>query len=165
MGMGMSMGMDPHYQYQQYAQAQAQAQAQPQAPPYPQQMVPAPPPTPAPAPAAPAPAPASGLSAEQAWLQAHPGAGSLHVAVPADPASAFNFAGQSIPVPFDSLAMTVRALKDALTPQLGGLPAAKMKVCVRGGVFLNKDDLSLAHYNVLPGAVLEVGLRTRGGRK
>ena len=46
-----------------------------------------------------------------------------------------------------------------------GLPGPKMKLKVVDGQHVNKDEFSLAKYNVRTGAVVELGVKERGGRK
>jgi len=46
-----------------------------------------------------------------------------------------------------------------------GIPSAKQKLRVIDGQHLNKDEFSLAKYNVPPGGVVDLGVKERGGRK
>ena len=104
-----------------------------------------------------------GLQPEADWLEAHPGAATVHVAVPqveAEPA----LRGQTLELALPGLGETVAEIKTRLEAALG-LAVAKQKLAVVGHGFL-KDNLSLAFYNLpLSGAQLKLELKTRGGRK
>lgn len=76
-------------------------------------------------------------------------------------AKAEGFDGQLITVKIAPTA-TIVQLKEYLQEQLGQAPLNKIKVKTDRG-FL-KDESSLAHYNVFPGATVDIGLKSRGGR-
>lgn len=87
------------------------------------------------------------------------------VQVPNDPSKSFNFNGQSMDMQM-ALTETVGALKSRISGALNNMPTKKMKLNIQvSGTFLNKDNFTLAKYNVLPNSVLVVGMRSRGGRK
>ena len=44
-------------------------------------------------------------------------------------------------------------------------PISSLCVGVAGGAFLNNDKATLAFYNIGPNTALQVGEKTRGGRK
>jgi len=144
-----------------------------------------------PAPAAPAPAAAAAaataaagkggkqLLSEADFRAAHPPTVSLRVVVPSDAASPFAFAGQTLTLTAQ-LADSVGALKEQVSSLLGTasgakqpLPANKMKLqfaaggegATAAGVYLNKDDATLAFYNVPNEATLSLGVKERGGQK
>jgi len=120
----------------------------------------------------------AGLIPESVFLSTNPPSVSISVQVPNDPNSAFNFKGQSIPLQLQ-LKDPVQTLKDKLSHQLNLMPTNKMKLqmppqpsaaaAASGGhtstVHLNKDDVTLAFYNVADGATLTLGVKERGGKK
>lgn len=82
---------------------------------------------------------------------------------PVDPSQPeFNLVGQIVPVELPITAQ-VSSIKDALQTALNGIPQNKLQFKHWSG-FL-KDTNTLAFYNVNPGEVLELSLRTRGGRR
>ncbi len=86
------------------------------------------------------------------------------VQVPHDPSNAdWNFNGQIVDVSI-AAAAKIKAVKEALTPQLGNMPTNKMQLKHPTAGFL-KDAFSLAHYNIGPMTTLELVPKTRGGRK
>jgi len=107
---------------------------------------------------------AGGKISEADFRALNPPTVSLRVVVPTDPSAAFNFNGQTIDVTA-ALVDTVQSLKEKLSAQLNHMPANKMKMAVTGGAHLNKDDLTLAFYNVTNGATITIGIKERGGKK
>jgi len=116
---------------------------------------------------------ASNLVPEAKWLSTHEpevasGGATITVKVPnmgdSKEATEFFFDGRTFEVPITTLRETVGELKTRVCAQLNNMPTNKMKASVEG-VFLNKDNFTLAYYNVKRGSVLEVGLRVRGGKK
>jgi len=86
------------------------------------------------------------------------------IQIPHDSSNAdWNFNGQIFDVSLAALAK-VKAVKEALKPQLGNMPINKMQLKHPTAGFL-KDTFSLAHYNIGPMATLELVPKTRGGRK
>ena len=86
------------------------------------------------------------------------------IQVPHDSSNAdWNFNGQIVDV---SLAASdkVKAMKEALKPQLGNMPLNKMQLKHSTAGFL-KDTFSIAHYNIGPMTTLELVPKIRGGRK
>ena len=64
-----------------------------------------------------------------------------------------------------SVGSTVKAMKDALSAVLGGMPGNKMQLkAPTGGAFF-KDTQTLAALNLGDGAVVELTVKTRGGAK
>ncbi|KAL7540584.1 hypothetical protein ACHAWF_007658 [Thalassiosira exigua] len=89
----------------------------------------------------------------------------LCIRVPHDPFnSGWNFNGQTVDVTVKATS-TVKELKNLLREQLGGMPPNKMQLKHPKWGFLNKDALSMAHFNVGPMATLDLVPKTRGGRK
>lgn len=66
------------------------------------------------------------------------------------------------------LSISVRSLckdiKDQISGQFGGMPVNKQQLRLRNGWFL-KDASSLAAMNVGDGSILELSVRSRGGKK
>lgn len=89
----------------------------------------------------------------------------LTVQLPSDTSApaAWNLSGGSL-----SLAVpvthTVKQLKEALSPLLGGMPASKQQVKYPVFGFL-KDANTLAELNIGEGAVLELSAKSRGGKR
>lgn len=75
----------------------------------------------------------------------------------------FGLKGQALTVELDSVMASVKDLKASLAPMLGNMPPNKQQLKDEKRGFL-KDNLSLAHYNLSAGAVLELVPRKRGGR-
>ena len=113
------------------------------------------------------------LVPEAEFRASHPASVSLRVVLPSDPSVAFNFNGQTLDVTMQ-LTDSVQTLKERLSSQLNNMPPNKMKLqfaagtgsgVTAGGTHLNKDDATLAFYNVPNGATLSVGVKERGGKK
>lgn len=103
---------------------------------------------------------------EAQWLHSHPGPAVFKVAVPLDNKyTEHNFVGQVLTIQVDALSETVADLKRKIGDQLLNMPANKMKLNMKNGVFLNKDTGSLASYNLMSGEQLQLGVRERGGKK
>lgn len=86
------------------------------------------------------------------------------IQVPHDSSNAdWNFNGQIIDVSLPASAK-MKAVKEALQPQLGNMPINKMQLKHPTAGFLRKDAFSLAHYNIGPMTTLELVPKTRGGR-
>lgn len=98
---------------------------------------------------------------ESEWLKQHSGPLRIIVAVPAEVAEV---PGGVVEVTLDAT-QTVSDLKDKVSSSLSDFPANKMKLNIVGGMFLNKDAWTLAHYNLRSGINLQLGLRERGGKK
>lgn len=60
------------------------------------------------------------------------------------------------------LSDTVAVVKARLQDETG-MPPAKQKIFFDGMFF--KDSNSLAYYNILPGATMQLQIKERGGRK
>eukprot|EP00658_Telonema_sp_P-2_P008314 TRINITY_DN13125_c0_g1_i3.p1 TRINITY_DN13125_c0_g1~~TRINITY_DN13125_c0_g1_i3.p1 ORF type:complete len:652 (+),score=181.59 TRINITY_DN13125_c0_g1_i3:105-1958(+) len=148
----------------------------PRMPPMPSMAPPMRPPVPAGAPPAqarappPMPAPdpkrqktlATNLMSEGEFSAYHPGEVSIQIQVPVQEHDTWTLKGQVTAVSVSVMA-TVKQLKDKLGEQLGGMPAKSQKL--KSGVAFLKDNLTLAHYNIGPGSMLELGVQQRGGRK
>lgn len=89
---------------------------------------------------------------------------SLKVVVPTDPSAPFNFAGQTVALTLQ-LTDTVQTLKDRLSSSVNHMPANKMKLATCAGTHLNKDEATLAFYNVADGTTVNLGIKERGGKK
>jgi hypothetical protein len=110
-----------------------------------------------------------------AFLQLHGGPDAqvaLNVAVPLGggeaeggaAAAGWNLNGQTVTV-LVPLTSSVKQCKEALAAQhLGGAPANKLQLRYASLGFL-KDAQSLAELNIPPGALLELSLKSRGGRR
>ncbi|KAK6153903.1 hypothetical protein DH2020_013542 [Rehmannia glutinosa] len=135
-------------------------------PPMPQGMPPPPPPEEAPPPLPDEPEPKkqklddSTLIPEDQFLAQHSGPARISISVPN--VDEGNLKGQVLEITVQSLSETVGSLKEKIAGEIQ-LPSNKQKLSGKAG-FL-KDNLSLAHYNVLPGEALSLSLRERGGRK
>jgi len=104
------------------------------------------------------------LVPEAMWMAQTPPRFSVRVTVPGDLAE-FNCSGQTHEITCN-IGDTVEAFKQQLSASCNNMPTGKMKVSFTAtGIFLNKDNASLAFYNVGPGAQLQLGIRERGGRK
>jgi hypothetical protein len=87
------------------------------------------------------------------------------VLIPHDPSNSnWNFHGQTIDVTLTAKSK-IKDVKELLKGQLGGMPMNKMQLRHPASGFMNKDALSLAHYNVGPGMTIDLVPKTRGGRK
>lgn len=95
-------------------------------------------------------------------MQRYPGTSKVRIQCPTLEGNA-KCTGQLLEVEVASLSDTVGELKERLAEVLE-LPANKQKLA-REGVGFVKDDFSLAHYNVSPDIVLQLGTKERGGRK
>ncbi|CAG9137340.1 unnamed protein product [Plutella xylostella] len=103
-----------------------------------------------------------GLEAEGAWLARHAGPARLAVALPACPERAdWRLDGRALPLTVP-LSATVAELKNMLH-RATNMPPAKQKLHYEGLFF--KDTNTLAYYNVPPGAVIQLQIKERGGRK
>lgn len=122
---------------------------------------------PAAAPSAAAGASKGKLLPESEFLALHPRAISVRILVPSDAAQPFKFQGQEIQLHLQ-LTDTVQTMKEALSKQLNDMPPNKMKLqfsAASGGVHINKDEVTLAFYNVVPDATINLGVKERGGKK
>lgn len=95
----------------------------------------------------------------------------LKVVVPVDSSAAaasWGLAGQTVTISINVMS-TCKELKERLSQELGGMPVNKQQLKVISnasviGTFL-KDANSLAAMNIGDGAVLELSLRSRGGKR
>ncbi|CAH2085834.1 unnamed protein product [Euphydryas editha] len=102
------------------------------------------------------------LESEQAWLAAHPGPAPLQVVLPAAPErSEWRLDGRTLQLSLP-LSASVAELKNILQRSTN-MPTAKQKLHYEGLFF--KDTNTLAYYNVPPGAVIQLQVKERGGRK
>ena len=116
--------------------------------------------------AAPPPPPENQILSESDFIAtlANPDNVPICVQVPHDSSNAdWNFNGQIVDVSLAASAK-IKAMKEALKPQLGNMPTNKMQLKHPTAGFL-KDAFSLAHYNIGPMTTLELVPKTRGGRK
>lgn len=113
----------------------------------------------------------AGLMPADAFLALHGGPAaqaSVLVQVPVSEDSGnpagWNLNGQTLTLGV-TLASTAKQIKEQLSSQhLGGLPANKLQLKFAPVGFL-KDAQSLAEANVPPGALLELSLKSRGGKR
>ena len=104
------------------------------------------------------------LVPEKQWAQMHPGAIPLHIQIPnegGDPS--WGFHGQILQISVD-INQRISDIKALLSDILGGMPLHKMKLKNNlHSVF--KDINTLAHYNLVPGCIVELTIKERGGRR
>ncbi|CAG9319874.1 unnamed protein product [Blepharisma stoltei] len=106
----------------------------------------------------------SSLVPEQQWAKMHPGTSSIHIRVPDDGGdNQWGFKGQIIQLSVDLL-QSIQSIKQMLSGILGGMPPQKMKFKTHVHSVL-KDQDTLAKYNISNGAMIELALKERGGRK
>ncbi|CAK1543814.1 unnamed protein product [Leptosia nina] len=102
------------------------------------------------------------LEAESSWLAKHPGNVTIQVSLPQAPErSEWRLDGRLLSFGV-SLASSVSDLKQNLQ-RATNMPIAKQKLHYEGLFF--KDTNSLAYYNVSPGAIIQLQVKERGGRK
>ena len=98
---------------------------------------------------------------EAQFVASHPGPVSLSVTLPNDATNAaWRLNGQTISVMID-IGANVKALKQQIGDMQGGMPASKMQIRHPIHGFL-KDTMTLGHYNLLSGTVLQLSVRSRG---
>ena len=103
------------------------------------------------------------MSAEDFAALIPSGLAKVDVTVASDSShSTFNLNGQTVPLELDVFS-TIKQLKELLSTHLGGMPANKMQLKSKSG-FL-KDAQSLAAANIGLGVVLELSMKTRGGKR
>ncbi|CAF4818959.1 unnamed protein product [Pieris macdunnoughi] len=102
------------------------------------------------------------LEPEMSWLAKHSGNITVQVSLPQAPErSEWRLDGRVLSFPV-TLSSTVADLKNNLQ-RATNMPIAKQKLHYEGLFF--KDTNSLAYYNVSPGAVIQLQVKERGGRK
>ncbi|CAH3929805.1 unnamed protein product [Pieris brassicae] len=102
------------------------------------------------------------LEPEISWLAKHSGNITVQVSLPQAPERAeWRLDGRVLSFPV-TLSSTVADLKTNLQ-RATNMPIAKQKLHYEGLFF--KDTNSLAYYNVSPGAVIQLQVKERGGRK
>ncbi|KAJ2947293.1 hypothetical protein O0L34_g17009 [Tuta absoluta] len=102
------------------------------------------------------------LEPESNWLARHPGPQTLQVSIPLAPErSEWRLDGRVVSFTLP-LQAPVAELKNMLHRHTN-MPQAKQKLHYEGLFF--KDTNSLAYYNVPPGAVIQLQVKERGGRK
>lgn len=84
------------------------------------------------------------------------------VLVPADSESTWELRGQSLSVSI-SVTQSVKELKEQVGALVGGMPANKQQLKGPAGFLKDKD--TLAALNLGAGAVLELSVRSRGGKR
>eukprot|EP01038_Epipyxis_sp_PR26KG_P004049 gene4049-5791_t len=91
---------------------------------------------------------------------------SLNISLPVDNTVAtWNLNGQLLVIPNLSLQSSIKELKDILSEQyLGSMPSSKQQLKSSSLGFL-KDTSSLAALNLLNGSILELTLKSRGGKR
>jgi splicing factor 3A subunit 1 len=107
------------------------------------------------------------LVTEDEFAARFSGAIMVQVSVPNDPsAGPWELNGQTLSLSL-SVSASGRELKELLATSLGGLPINKQQVRRRDRPDLGylKDSQTLASLNVGDGALLEMTLRSRGGKK
>lgn len=104
------------------------------------------------------------LIPEKQWAQMHPSNIPLHIQIPNEGGdSNWGFRGQIIQITV-GISQGIHEVKGQLSDILGGMPIGKMKF--KNNVHsVMKDNFSLAHYNLLPGSIIELAVRERGGRR
>ncbi|XP_053605415.1 splicing factor 3A subunit 1 [Plodia interpunctella] len=102
------------------------------------------------------------LEPDHVWLKRHPGAVHLQVSLPLQPERGeWRLDGRALALSLP-LSTAVADLK-AMLQRSTNMPTAKQKLHYEGLFF--KDTNSLAYYNVPPGAVIQLQVKERGGRK
>ncbi|XP_038220657.1 splicing factor 3A subunit 1 [Zerene cesonia] len=102
------------------------------------------------------------LEPESSWLAKHPDTVTVQVSLPHLPERGeWRLDGRCVPLSV-SLAAPAADLKHSLQ-RATNMPIAKQKLHYEGLFF--KDTNSLAYYNVPPGAVIQLQVKERGGRK
>ncbi|KPI99472.1 Splicing factor 3A subunit 1 [Papilio xuthus] len=102
------------------------------------------------------------LEPESSWLARHPGPAPIQVSLPSLPErTEWRLDGRVLPLSV-ALSATAADLK-ALLQRATNMPTAKQKLHYEGLFF--KDTNTLAYYNVPPGAVIQLQVKERGGRK
>ncbi|KAL3074359.1 hypothetical protein niasHS_015189 [Heterodera schachtii] len=99
------------------------------------------------------------LEPEERWLQKVHGQIAVQIATPQN--DEWNLKGNTVQIQLD-ISSSVTALKSLIQEQIG-VPATKQKL-VYEGIFM-KDSQSLAYYNFMPNASVQLQLKERGGRK
>jgi hypothetical protein len=99
------------------------------------------------------------LVPEDKWLASHSGSVSLSIQIPKENEK---LSGQTLTVSFD-LRATVKQVMEKIADQVG-VAVNKQKLKGDGLPFL-KPELTLAYYNLEHGSVLQLGTKTRGGKK
>lgn len=85
------------------------------------------------------------------------------VRIPHDPSNSnWNFNGQTIDITIKPMSK-IKDVKVMLKDQLGGMPVNKMQLKHPSSGFMNKDALTIAHYNIRPMTTIELVPKTRGG--
>ena len=86
------------------------------------------------------------------------------IRIPHDPSTShWNFNGQTIDITVKAMSK-IKELKSMLQDQLGGMPTNKMQLKHPSTGFMNKDGLSVAHFNIGPMTTMDLVPKTRGGR-
>jgi hypothetical protein len=84
------------------------------------------------------------------------------VNIPSDSASSWELRGQSLTVSIN-VSQTVKELKDCIGALIGGMPPNKQQLKSSSGFLKDKD--TLAALNIGDGTVLELSVRSRGGKR
>jgi len=85
------------------------------------------------------------------------------IRIPHDPSNSnWNFNGQTVDITIKPMSK-IKDLKGMLKDQLGGMPVNKMQLKHPSSGFMNKDTLTIAHYNIRPMTTIELVPKTRGG--
>lgn len=101
------------------------------------------------------------LEPESTWLTRYPGVVAVRVKLPAADRAPWRLDGRSLSfsMPLGTSVADVKTMLQRAT----NMPQAKQKLNYEG-LFL-KDNNTLAFYNIPPGAVLQLQIKERGGRK
>ena len=108
---------------------------------------------------------ATGLMSENDYASTVSFPITLQFSLPTDGGtSTWNLDGSTKAIVLSDVMISVKDLKAKLaTEHCGGMPVSKFQVKSASLGFL-KDRLSVAHYNLKDGEVIEVSLKTRGKR-
>jgi splicing factor 3A subunit 1 len=104
-----------------------------------------------------------GMVSEREWIASRPGAITVAVKVPTLSDTQFPLNGQTLRIQI-TVAESVKALKDKIAEQMGGMAVNKQKLQLAPFGLLN-DSKTLAFYNLQTGVEVDLGLKERGGRK
>lgn len=102
------------------------------------------------------------LDDEDDFLEANPGQATINIVCPTVAGDKV-LQGQTLEIPVDSLRSTIVDLKRAIKPLAGELAQNKQKLSTPSLGFL-KDNASLAYYNLKDGSMINLTLKSRGGR-
>ena len=102
------------------------------------------------------------LIGEEEFAARYPNPINVTVHVPSDSSSTWELRGQVISVSI-RVTQTVKELKDSIGAQVGGMPSNKQQL--KGPAGFLKDKETLASLNIGESSVVELQVRSRGGKR